>query len=396
MKVPVYLDHHATTPCDPRVVEAMMPCFGEVFANASSRQHAPGRAAEALVDHARHQVAELLDGSPTEIVFTSGASESNNLALKGVVEARRMPGAVHVVTAVTEHKAVLDVCGWLESRGVEVTYLPVETDGRVDPDRVRSALRPQTVLVSLMLANNEIGVVHPLREVSRICRERGVLLHCDGAQALAWLDCRVDELGVDLLSLSAHKAYGPKGVGALYVRKRRPRVRLSSQIEGGGHERGRRSGTLNVPGIVGLGKACELVAERREADGERVAALRDSLLRCLRKELPDLQVHGSLEHRLPNNLHISLPGIDTDHLLECLPEVAISSGAACSSGATDTSHVVKALPEGNGVVGSTLRFGLGRTTTRDEIEFAARAVADGVRRLSTLGAPPVDACEMAC
>ncbi len=373
----------------------MMPCFGEVFANASSLQHGPGRAAEALVDHARQQVADLLACSVTEIVFTSGASESNNLALKGVFEARRTPGPAHLVTAVTEHKAVLDVCGWLEKRGIEVTYLPVEADGRVDPERVRRALRPHTVMVSLMLANNEIGVLHPVREISRSCREAGVLLHCDAAQALAWLDCEVDALGVDLLSLSAHKAYGPKGAGALFVRKRRPRVRLSAQIDGGGHERGRRSGTLNVPGIVGLGKACELAADRRVADGERVAALRDHLLDRLRAELPELRVHGSLEHRLPNNLHVSLPGIDTDFLLEHLPDVAISSGAACSSRATDTSHVVKALPQGREAVGSTLRFGLGRSTTREEIEFAARAVAEGVRHVATLETP-ADACEIAC
>ncbi len=357
----------------------MLPCFGEVFGNASSRQHATGRRAAALVETARRQVADLLDCEPSEIVWTSGASESDNLALKGVAEAYAHRGK-HLITAVTEHRAVLDVCGRLERGGCEVSYLDVDEEGLVDPESVAATLRDDTVLVSLMLANNEIGVLQPVREIAELCRARGVLLHTDAAQALAWVDCRVSQLGVDLMSISGHKICGPKGVGALYVRRRRPRVRLVPRIEGGGHERGRRSGTLNVPGIVGLGKACELVAAERREDAGRTGELRDLLLRLLSEAVPDLTVNGSLRHRLPNNLNVAFPGIDAERLLAELTTVAVSSGAACSDPGAGGSYVLKALNGVDDPSGRSLRFGLGRSTTRAEIERAAREITTALQR----------------
>jgi len=376
MTTSIYLDHHATTPCDPRVVTAMLPCFAGAFGNASS-QHAYGRSAAGLVERARGQVARLLGCESAEVVFTSGASESNNLALKGIAEAYAHRGR-HLITAVTEHRAVLDVCGRLESRGFDVTYLKVDAEGRVSPQAVAQALRDETILVSLMLANNEIGVLHPIREIAEMCRERGVLVHTDAAQALAWIDCDVARLGVDLMSISGHKAYGPKGVGALYLRRRKPRVRLVPRIEGGGHERGRRSGTLNVPGIVGLGAACELVAAERRQDSEKVGRLRDLLLRRLRQSHPGLAVHGSLEHRLPNNLNVSFPDVDAERLLGELSTVAVSAGSACSSPGSDGSYVLKTLPDAGDAAGRSIRFGLGRSTTEMEIANAAAEVADAV------------------
>ncbi len=354
-----------------------MPCFGEVFGNASSHQHGFGQQAAALVDTARRQVAGLLGCEPAEIVWTSGASESDNLALKGVAEAYADRGR-HLITAVTEHRAVLDVCGRLERNGFEVTYLAVEADGRVDPERVAAAFRADTILVSLMLANNEIGVLHPIREIAEYCRARGVLFHTDAAQALAWVDCRVSALGVDLMSISGHKIYGPKGVGALYVRRRRPRVRLIPRIEGGGHERGRRSGTLNVPGIVGLGKACALAAAERQGDAERVGELRNVLLELLRAAVPGLTVNGGLRHRLPNNLNVALPAIDAERLLIELTTVAVSSGAACSDPGAGGSYVLKALDGADDAAERSLRFGLGRSTTRAQIERAVREIARAV------------------
>ena len=391
----IYLDHHATTPCDPRVVEAMLPCFTDVFGNASS-PHAFGRAAAELVEHARGQVAGLLVCEPSEVVFTSGASEGNNLALKGVAEAYAERGR-HIVTCVTEHRAVLDVCGRLERRGFEVTYLEVDADGRVAPEAVERALRDDTILLSLMLANNEIGVLHSIREIAEICRRRGVLVHTDAAQALAWVDCRVDQLGVDLMSISGHKAYGPKGVGALYVRRRRPRVRLVPRQEGGGHERGRRSGTLNVSGIVGLGQACELIRSERALDCERIGALRDLLLQGLRHREPDLTVHGSLLYRLPNNLNVSFPGVLAEQLLGELSTVAVSAGAACSSPGSDGSYVLKVLPGAAEAAGRAIRCGLGRATTEFEIERAVREVADAVTRCRLHPVAEVDvACGAPC
>lgn len=396
---PIELDHHATTPCDPRVVEAMLPCFGSVYGNPASR-HALGRAAAERVESARGRVAGLLGCEGREIVFTSGATESNNLAIKGVAELARQRGRgdrpPHLVTATTEHKAVLDVCARLERRGYEVSYLGVGADGRIDPETVRRAIRDETVLVSLMLANNEIGVLHPIAALSTICRERGVLLHCDAAQALALVDCHVERLGVDLLSLSAHKAYGPKGVGALYLRRRRPRVRLLPQIDGGGHERGHRSGTLNVPGIVGLGMACELVAAEREHDARRLAPLRDRLLERLRQTFPALVVNGSLEHRLPNNLNVSIPDLPADRLLDQLDGVALSSGAACSSPNASGSYVIEALPGGRERASGSLRFGLGRSTTADDIELAADRLIAAILALEPASPAPLLECGVVC
>ena len=394
----IYLDHHATTPCDPRVVEAMLPCFRDDFGNPASRQHPVGQRAARRVELARDQVAALLAADPREIVFTSGATESNNLALLGTVRrSRQQRGAdwrPHVVTAVTEHKAVLDVCTRLEREGCDVTYLGIEADGRVRPEAVAGAIRDETVLVSLMLANNEIGVVHPIAEISTICRDRGVLLHCDAAQALSHLDCDVDRLGVDLLSLSAHKAYGPKGVGALFVRRRRPRVRLDAQMLGGGHESGRRSGTLNVPGIVGLGRACVLVARSRESEGVRLSELRDRMLSRLRQAFPELVVHGSLEHRLPNNLAIALPGLDAERLLQKPFGVAVSSGAACSSASHDGSYVLKALPGAADLAESSLRLGLGRETTVLDVETAADRLIAAITALEPRS--PESETELVC
>ena len=389
----VYLDHHATTPCDPRVVEAMLPCFHEVFANPAS-PHAAGQRAEQWVQRARRQVADLLACEPSEIVFTSGATESNNLAITGAAEAdpRRRR---HLITAVTEHKAVLDVMARLERRGYEVTYLSVAADGRVSPEQLRSALRPDTLMVSLMLANNEIGVLHPIPEIAALCRARGVLVHCDAAQALAHVDCRITTLDVDLLSISAHKAYGPKGIGALYVR-RRPRVRLTPRQEGGGQERGRRSGTLNVPGIVGFGTACALVAEEGPRDARHCADLRDLLLQTLRHGAPDLRVHGSLQHRLPNNLNVSFPGVDGQQLLRQLPTLALSSGAACSSPNQGGSYVLKALAAPEDAVAGSLRCGVGRFTSRRDIERASDQILAAVAHCRRRPAPAADVCGAPC
>ncbi|MEM8993653.1 MAG: cysteine desulfurase family protein [Acidobacteriota bacterium] len=368
----IYLDHHATTPCDPRVLDAMLPCFAEDFGNPSSTQHAWGRRAAERVERARAQVADLLGAEASEIVFTSGATESNNLALFGAVDALGGAGGgepPHVVTQVTEHKAVLDACAVLEDRGVDVTYLPVDAGGRLDPRAVEDALRESTVLVSVMLANNEIGTVQPIAEIAEVCRRRGAWLHTDAAQALALLDCRIESLGADLVSLSGHKAYGPKGVGALYVRRRRPRVRLVPRQVGGGHERGRRSGTLDVPSIVGFGRACELIRDERDGDARRLAGLRGRLLDGLRRAFPDLVVNGTLEHRLPNNLNISLPGIVAADLLDELRDVALSSGSACTSTAGASSHVLAALGDRN-TAESALRFGLGRATREEHLDAA--------------------------
>lgn len=374
-----------------------MPCFSEVYGNAASRQHALGRRVADLVEGARAQVAALLACDPREIVFTSGATESINLALKGLRPAGLHSAGRHIITGVTEHKAVLDVCQQLEGQpfesGCDVTYLPVDEGGRIRPDDVRAALRDDTFLVSLMYANNEIGVVHPVQEIGAICKERGVLFHCDAAQALGYLDCDVDRLGVDLLSISGHKIYGPKGVGALYVRRKRPRVRLESILQGGGHERGMRSGTLNVPGIVGLGRASSLVALLRGEEGERLAHLRNLLLELLADAWPRLRVNGSLQHRLPHNLNVSLPGVDAETLMAHLETVAISSGAACSSASLDGSYVLKALPGGREHAESSIRLGLGRFTTEEEIRFAASEIITAAR--SALDQPRAVACAAA-
>ena len=382
-KNPIYLDHHATTPCDARVLEAMMPVFSETFGNAASRQHAFGWQAEALVDRAREQVAALINCNPTEIIFTSGATESDNLAIKGVARSYAAKGK-HIVTDVIEHHAVLDSCGALEKEGFRVTYLPVQPDGWIRPEEVEAAIEPDTVLVTVMYANNEIGTINPVGEIGAVCRGKGVLFHCDAVQAMAYLPCDVQELGIDLLSISAHKMYGPKGVGALFVRRRRPRVRLKPIIDGGGHERGMRSGTLNVPGIVGLGMACEICSREREADAERVRSLRDRLREKILAALPDAVLNGSIERRLPNNLNISFPGIDGDALMARLGPIAVSSGSACTSASPEPSYVLKSLGVSDAIAAASIRFGLGRSTTQDEIDRAADATIEAVKHLASI------------
>ncbi len=376
----VYMDCHATTPVDPAVLEAMLPYFVEKFGNAASRTHRYGWEAEQAVEQARRQVAELVAAEPREIVFTSGATESDNLAIAGVVE-RATGGVPHVVTAMTEHKAVLDVCRALERSGrASVTYLKVSPRGGVDPDDLRRALTDRTVLVSLMLANNEIGTLHPIAALARVAHERDVLFHCDATQGLAWLPAHVGELGVDLMSFTAHKMYGPKGVGGLYVRGRGRRVRLMPQMHGGGHERGMRSGTLNVPGIVGFGAACALARERRAEDAARVARLRDRLWAGL-AELEGVTRHGDPAACHPANLNVGFEAIDGESLLLALHDVALSSGSACTSATLEPSHVLRALGLSDRVAQGSLRFGLGRGNTEAEVDHVVARVRAEVARL---------------
>ena len=379
----IYLDNHATTPLDPRVLEAMLPWFGPKFGNAASRGHSFGWEAEQGVEQARRQVADLAGAAPREIVFTSGATESDNLAVKGVMEAARTrPG--HLVTMTTEHKAVLDPARRMEQAGCRVTRLAPRPDGLVDLDRLRDALAPDTVLVSIMYANNEIGVVQPVAEIGAICREKGVLFHCDGVQAFGKVPVNVERDAIDLLSLSAHKLYGPKGVGALYVRRRHPRVRLAPQMDGGGHESGMRSGPLNVPGIVGFGEACAICAREMEAGAARVAALRDRLKARLEASLEGVRVNGSMERRLAGNLNMSFRGVDGEALLLALPEIALSTGSACTSATVEPSYVLRALGVEESLAHASLRFGLGRFNTADEIEYAADRVIEAVNKLRAL------------
>jgi cysteine desulfurase len=366
---PVYLDYHATTPVDPRVLEAMLPYFTEDFGNPASRQHAYGWKAEAAVDAARGQVAALIGAAPREIVFTSGATESNNLALKGCAEALRAKGD-HIVTVATEHKSVLDSCKRLEAQGWRVTYLGVDRDGLIDLDALRAAVTARTVLVSVMAANNEIGVVQPMAEVAAVAHAQGALLHSDAAQAAGKIPIDVNRMGIDLLSLTGHKYYGPKGEGALYVRKQKPRIQLGCQIDGGGHENGLRSGTLNVPGIVGLGQAAAICASEMHTESARLSALRDRLLAGLRNNLDGVHVNGSLTQRLPHNLHVSFEGVEGESLLMALGDLAVSTGSACSSGSHAPSHVLQAIGAVGENAGAVVRFGLGRGTTDEHIQFA--------------------------
>lgn len=375
----VYLDYHATTPVDPRVVGAMLPFLTESFGNAASRQHRYGWVAQEAVDRARAEVAALIGADAREIVFTSGATEANNLALKGLVEAAP-PGRCHIVTVATEHKSVLDVCRRLETQGARTTVLPVDAQGRVDLDALRQAVSTETLVVSVMAANNEIGVLAPLDRLAAIAHEKGALLHTDAVQAAGKVPFNVAALGVDLASLSAHKLYGPKGVGALYVRRKNPRVSLAPQIDGGGHERGMRSGTLNVPGIVGFGAAARLAAAERDAESARLLALRTRLLDALCARVGDLVINGPLDARLPGNLNVSFPGVDGESLLVGLSEdVAVSSGAACTS--AQPSHVLTALGRSTDLALASLRFGLGRWTTEAEVDLAAERVGALVSRL---------------
>ncbi len=383
VKLPIYMDNHATSPIDPRVLEAMMPYLTGIFGNAASRNHSFGWEAEGAVEKAREQVAKLIGATAKEIIFTSGATESNNLALKGIAEMYRERGN-HIITQVTEHKAILDTCKRLEKSGYRVTYLPVKADGLIDLEDLKRAFDEKTILVSIMFANNEIGVVQPVAEIGKMCRERGVLFHSDGVQAVGKIPVDVNSMNIDVLSLSGHKIYGPKGVGALYVRRRNPRVQISEQINGGGHERGMRSGTLNVPGIVGLGKACEISGQEMAAEGERLSKLRDKLKAKLEGALDYIHVNGSMEHRLPNNLNISFVYVEGESLLMGINDVAVSSGSACTSATLEPSYVLKALGLGDDVAHSSIRFGLGRFNTEAEVDYVADKVIDIVKKLREL------------
>jgi cysteine desulfurase len=380
LTLPIYMDYHATTPVDPRVLEAMLPYFGERFGNAASRNHAFGWQAEEAVENGRKQVAELIGASPKEIVFTSGATESDNAALKGVAEMYRDKGD-HLVTVLTEHKAVLDTSKRLEKSGFRVTYLRVGRDGLVDLDDLRASITDKTILISVMAANNEIGVVQPIAEIGRIARERGVLFHCDAVQAVGKVEFDVNRMQVDLASISAHKMYGPKGVGALYVRRKNPRVLLAPIIDGGGHERGMRSGTLNVPGIVGFGKAAELCRLEMAGERARVGALRDRLYDGIRREIDEIAVNGSMKHRLPNNLNVSFAYVEGESLLMGLNDVAVSSGSACTSASLEPSYVLRAIGTSDALAHSSIRFGLGRFNTEEEVDYVVTKLASVVKRL---------------
>ncbi|HZO52718.1 MAG TPA: IscS subfamily cysteine desulfurase [Bryobacteraceae bacterium] len=383
MKFPIYLDNHATTPLDPRVLDAMMPYFQDQFGNAASRNHAFGWAAEEAVENGRKQVANLIGANAKEIIFTSGATESTNLAIKGVAEMYAERGN-HIITAATEHKATLDTCKRLEKEGCRVTFLPVMQDGLIDLDMLRESLTDKTILVSIMYANNEIGVIQPVAEIGKLCKERGVLFHCDAVQAVGKVPVNVITDNIDLMSISGHKIYGPKGVGALYVRRRNPRVQLTAQIDGGGHERGMRSGTLNVPGIVGLGKACELAQKEMATESARMAAMRDRLKAKLTAALDETYINGSLTNRLPNNLNISFAYVEGESLLMGVTDVAVSSGSACTSATLEPSYVLKALGAGDDLAHSSIRFGIGRFNTEEEIDYTAEKVISVVRKLREL------------
>jgi cysteine desulfurase len=386
MPRPVYLDFHATTPVDPRVLEAMLPYFSDQFGNAASKQHAYGWEAQKAVEAARATIAATIGASPSEIVFTSGASESNNLAIKGIVRARRDRGD-HVITAATEHKSVLDSCRCLEKEGCRVTTLGVDSHGFVDLDELRAAINDRTILVSIMAANNEIGVLQPLADIGAIAQGRDIVFHTDAAQAAGKVPLNVQSAGVDLLSLTAHKCYGPKGAGALYVRRRKPRLELQCQIDGGGHENGFRSGTLNVPGIVGLAKALDLCRTEMPAESPRLAAMRDRLYEGLSRNLDGVRLNGpSADRRLPHNLHVSFDDIEGEALLMALGDLAVSTGSACSSGSQAPSHVLQAIGAVGDRAGASIRFGLGRTTTDEHIDFAIDRVTTVVRALRTQGA----------
>ncbi len=378
---PIFMDYHSTTPVDRRVLDDMLPYFTEKFGNAASRNHAFGWVAEEAVDQARERVAALIGAqSEKEIVLTSGATESNNLALKGVAEFYKEKGN-HIVTTVIEHKAVLDTCRRLEAQGFDVTYLPVQRDGRVSVEALERAITDKTILVSVMLANNEIGTVQPLAEIGKLTRARGVLLHTDAVQGVGKVPFDVQSMNVDLASITAHKMYGPKGVGALYVRRQRPRVRLAAQMDGGGHERGMRSGTLNVPGIVGLGRAAAIMKEEGAAESARIGALRDRLQARLMKELDEVHLNGSAEHRLPGNLNLSFAFVEGEAMMMAIKDVAVSSGSACTSASLEPSYVLRALGVGDELAHSSIRFGLGRYTTEEEVDYVAELVIKKVRHL---------------
>jgi cysteine desulfurase len=383
VKLPIYMDNHATTPVDPRVLEEMLPYFTDRFGNAASRNHSFGWAGEEAVETARERIAKLIGATTKEIIFTSGATESDNLAIKGVAEMYREKGN-HIITAVTEHKAVLDTCKRLEKYGYRVTYMPVQKDGLVDLDDLKRAIDDKTILVTIMAANNEIGVVQPIAEIGKLCHEKGVIFHSDATQAVGKVPIDVIKQNLDLLSISAHKMYGPKGVGALYVRRKSPRVQISPIIDGGGHERGMRSGTLNVPGIAGLGKACALCYEEMPQESVRMSGMRDRLRDRIMSNLDEVYINGSMEHRLPQNLNISFAYVEGESLLMGINDVAVSSGSACTSATLEPSYVLKALGTGDDLAHSSIRFGLGRFNTEAEVDYVADRVIETVQRLREL------------
>jgi cysteine desulfurase len=383
MKTPIYLDNHATTPMDPRVVDAMLPYFTKYFGNAASRNHEFGWVAEEAVNKARKQIASLIGASDREIIFTSGATESDNLAIKGIAEMYAEKGN-HIITAVTEHKAVLDTCKKLEKHGYRVTYLPVKGDGLIDLDMLKESITDKTILVTIMYANNEIGVIQPVAEIGKICREKGVIFHTDGVQAIGKVPVDVNKDNIDLMSITAHKIYGPKGVGALYVRRKNPRVQISAIIDGGGHERGMRSGTLNVPGIVGLGKACAIAMEDMPKESCHLAGLRNRLRDSIMSRLDEVYINGSMEQRLPGNLNISFAYVEGESLLMGINDIAVSSGSACTSATLEPSYVLKALGTGDDLAHSSIRFGIGRFNTEAEVDYVADRVVETVQRLREL------------
>ena len=379
IQLPIYLDNNSTTPMDPRVLEAMLPYFNEKFGNAASRNHPFGWAAEEGVDYAREQISKLINCSEKEIIFTSGATESNNLAIKGVFEMYAEKGN-HIITATTEHKAVLDTCAHLEKLGASITYLQVKADGLIDLEELSNAITDKTILVSIMYGNNEIGVVQPMKEISAITRSKGDLLHTDATQTVGKIPVDVEADGIDLLSFTAHKMYGPKGVGALYVRRKNPRVKVTAQMDGGGHERGMRSGTLNVPGIVGFGKACEIALQDMEKDTIRLSAMRNRLEKSL-IELEETYINGNTDHRLPHVTNISFKYVEGEGLMMAMKDLAVSSGSACTSASLEPSYVLKSLGLNDDLAHSSIRFGLGRFTTDEEIDYAIECTKKAVTKL---------------
>ncbi|MBA3967362.1 MAG: IscS subfamily cysteine desulfurase [Nitrospirales bacterium] len=380
MKLPIYLDNHSTTPCDPRVLEMMLPYFTEKFGNAASRNHSFGWEAEEAVEVARKQIAHLIHADPKELIFTSGATESDNLALQGVVEMYREKGN-HIITGSTEHRAVIDTAKYLEKKGIKVTFLPVDKAGMVSPDDVRNAITDQTILISIMMANNEIGTINPVAAIGKVAKEKGVLFHCDATQGVGKIPVNVQEMGIDLMSFTAHKIYGPKGVGALYVRRKAPRVRLEAMMYGGGHERGMRSGTLPVPLIVGFGKACELCEQEMSTESVRMAKMRDRLQEGIMNRMDEVYLNGHPTERLPNNLNISFAYVEGEALLMGVKEIALSSGSACTSATLEPSYVLRALGVGSDLAHSSIRFGLGRFNTDEEVEYTIDRMIKAVTHL---------------
>ena len=384
MKLPIYMDNHATTPVDPRVLAAMLPYFTERCGNAASRNHSFGWEAEAAVDEARAQIGHLIRvNSPKEIIFTSGATESNNLAIKGVAESYRDKGD-HIITCVTEHRSVLDSCKALERRGYKVTYLPVNRYGLVEVERLSEAVSDRTILISLMAANNEIGTLHPVQEIGQLAKKRGIIFHCDAAQAVGKIPVNVEEMGIDLLSISAHKCYGPKGIGALYVRAKNPRIRLSPVIDGGGHEKGMRSGTLNVPGIVGLGAACQIAEQEMAEEARRLTSLKERLQEGILSRLDQVSLNGHPTQRLPGNLNLSFAYVEGESLLMGLKEIAVSTGSACTSANLEPSHVLRAIGVKEELAHASIRFGLGRFNTEEEVDYTVERLVQEVARLRRL------------